>query len=61
MKHIIYILFYLISLLPFQVLFRLSKINILIKYRSDVVKKNIETSFPELNESQTREILKKIL
>ena len=63
MKHVIYILFYLISLLPFQVLFILSKtlckINILIKYRSDVAKKNIETSFPQLNESQTNEILKK--
>ena len=63
MKHIIYIVFFLISLCPIQLLFLLSKLlsklNIIIKYRFNVSKKNIKTSFPKLKDSQANEILKK--
>ena len=64
MKHIIYIVFFLISLLPIQILSLLSKLlnkinHSVLKYRYNVSKNNIKTSFPQLNKSQTNKIFLK--
>ena len=62
MKHIIYILLLLISFLPFKVLYSISMIislinNYLIKYRAEVILKNITLSFPALNSIEKKRFL----
>ena len=61
MKHIIYILLFLISLLPMYVLFMISKImnlsnKLFFHYRYSIALNNIKTSFPNLKSSQCKEI-----
>lgn len=59
--HIVYSLFYLVSLLPFRILYALSDffyliIYRLIGYRIRIVRRNITTSFPEKTQAECREI-----
>lgn len=59
--HIVYILFRLLSVLPFRVLFWLSDLFYLIiykviGYRVDVVRKNLQSSFPEKTIKERRQI-----
>ncbi|WP_262921871.1 lysophospholipid acyltransferase family protein [Segatella cerevisiae] len=63
MTKIVYGLFYLISLLPFRVLYALSDVGYLIvyyvlRYRRQIVRRNLVSSFPEKSESGIIEIEK---
>ncbi len=58
---IVYSVFYLISLLPYSVLYALSDglyfiVYHLVGYRRKVVRKNLDTSFPEKSEDERRKI-----
>ena len=64
MSKIVYSIFYLISLLPFSVLYALSDIAYLliyklIGYRRIVVRNNLTTSFPEKNIDEIKDIERK--
>ncbi|WP_460198142.1 lysophospholipid acyltransferase family protein [Segatella asaccharophila] len=63
MTKIVYGFFYLVSLLPFRVLYVLSDIEYLIvydllRYRRKIVRKNLVTSFPEKSETEILQIEK---
>lgn len=64
MYYLFFSIFYLISLLPFFILYGLSNIVAfvlyhLVKYRRDVVMKNLEIAFPEKSEAERIAIAKK--
>jgi len=61
MYYIFYPLFYLISLLPWRVFYMISDffafiLQRVIKYRVDVVAKNLAIAFPEKNEAERKKI-----
>lgn len=58
---LLYTVFYLLSLLPFRVLYCLSDIAFLIvyhiaRYRRDIVRQNLTSSFPEKSEKEIKRI-----
>ena len=64
MYYIVYGLFYLISLLPLFILYRISDfayfiIYYVVKYRRDVVKSNLQIAFPEKSDTEKIQIAKK--
>lgn len=64
MTKLVYYIFYLISLLPFRVLYALSDMGYLlifrlIGYRKDVVRKNLTESFPEKDINEIKDIERK--
>lgn len=63
-NQIIYSIVYLISLLPFKVLYAISDVLYFIvykifKYRAKVVRENLKNSFPEKSEKELRQIERK--
>ncbi len=63
MYYLIYGILYVISLLPFFILYRLSDIAFfvsyyIIGYRKKIVAQNIETAFPEKNKEEQKQIQK---
>lgn len=64
MYPILYFFLYLISLLPFRILYCLANVLYfvlftILKYRKDVVNENLKTSFPEKSEDEITDITKK--
>jgi KDO2-lipid IV(A) lauroyltransferase len=64
MYYIVYGLFYLISLLPLFILYRISDfaffiIYHVVKYRQDVVMNNLDIAFPEKSDAEKKQIAKK--
>lgn len=64
MSRIVYAIVYLISLLPFRLLYVLSDIGYFFvhdvaRYRRKIVRRNLETSFPERNEKEIKKIERK--
>jgi KDO2-lipid IV(A) lauroyltransferase len=64
MYYIVYGLFYLISLLPLFILYRISDfayfiIYYVVKYRRDVVMSNLQIAFPEKSDTDKIQIAKK--
>lgn len=62
--HIVYGIVYLLSLLPFRLLYVLSDCTFIlvfyiIRYRRELVRKNLSSSFPEYSEKQIKTIEKK--
>ncbi|MFT4203826.1 MAG: lipid A biosynthesis acyltransferase [Chitinophagaceae bacterium] len=64
MYHLLYGLFYLVSLLPFAVLYLISDIvafilRYVIHYRKSVIRKNLQIAFPEKSEAERESIRKR--